>query len=153
MAQARPRSFLSFPANLCAYARAIQKRVYELAEVLGISDALFDPIKTFSGGMRRKLEIIRSLMHRPAILFLDEPTTGLDPMSRKNLWEYLQHVRKGKRTTMFLTTHYLEEAEDADHTCIINHGKIISLSTPMNIKRGLVEEYILIDAKDQKALV
>lgn len=129
-----------------------KKRVYELAEVLDITDALFNPIKTFSGGMRRKLEIIRSLMHRPAILFLDEPTTGLDPVSRKNLWEYLQHVRRGERTTMFLTTHYLDEAEDADRICIINHGKIISLGTPMDIKRGLVEEYILMDAKDQKAL-
>lgn len=129
-----------------------KKRVYELAEVLGITDALFNPIKTFSGGMRRKLEIIRSLMHRPHILFLDEPTTGLDPVSRKNLWEYLQHVRRGERTTMFLTTHYLDEAENADRICIIDHGKIISLGTPAQTKKGLIEEYVLMDAKDRKAL-
>lgn len=129
-----------------------QKLVRELAEVLGISDALFDPIKTFSGGMRRKLEIIRSLMHRPRILFLDEPTTGLDPLSRKNLWEYLQQVRVRERTTMFLTTHYLEEAEDADRICIIDHGKIISIGTPAETKKGLIEEYVLMDAKDRKAL-
>ncbi|MBI3442324.1 MAG: ATP-binding cassette domain-containing protein [Candidatus Sungbacteria bacterium] len=129
-----------------------QKRVRELADVLGISDALFDPIKTFSGGMRRKLEIIRSLMHHPRILFLDEPTTGLDPVSRKNLWEYLRQVRNQERTTVFLTTHYLEEAEDADRICIIDHGKIVSLGTPAEIKKGLIEEYILMDVKDQKAL-
>ncbi|MBI4225027.1 MAG: ATP-binding cassette domain-containing protein [Candidatus Sungbacteria bacterium] len=129
-----------------------KKRVHELANVLGITDALFDPIKTFSGGMRRKLEIIRSLMHRPAILFLDEPTTGLDPVSRKNLWEYLQQMRSQERTTIFLTTHYLDEAENADRICIIDHGKIISLGTPAETKKGLIAEYLLIDAKDRKAL-
>lgn len=129
-----------------------KKRVHELAKVLGINDALFNPIKTFSGGMRRKLEIIRSLMHRPRILFLDEPTTGLDPVSRKNLWGYLQQVRSRERTTMFLTTHYLDEAEDADRICIIDHGKIISLGTPAETKKGLIEEYVLMDAKDRKAL-
>lgn len=129
-----------------------KKRVQELAGVLGISDSLFDPIKTFSGGMRRKLEIIRSLMHRPRILFLDEPTTGLDPVSRKNLWEYLQQVRSQERTTMFLTTHYLDEAEDADRICIIDRGKIVSLGTATETKKDLISEYLLIDAKDRKAL-
>lgn len=129
-----------------------KKRVQELAGVLGISDSLFDPIKTFSGGMRRKLEIIRSLMHRPRILFLDEPTTGLDPVSRKNLWEYLQQVRSQERTTMFLTTHYLNEAEDADRICIIDRGKIVSLGTAAETKKDLIAEYLLIDAKDRKAL-
>ncbi len=94
-------------------------RVGELAEVIGLKNELFKKIKTFSGGMKRKLEIIRSLMHKPKVLFLDEPTSGLDPLSRKNLWEYLTQVRKSEKMTIFLTTHYLEEAEDADNVCII----------------------------------
>lgn len=142
----------SFRPTYALMPEGYKRRVHELAEILGISDALFEPIKTFSGGMRRKLEIIRSLMHRPRILFLDEPTTGLDPVSRKNLWEYLQQVRSRERTTMFLTTHYLEEAETADHICIIDHGKIVSLGTPSETKKGLIEEYVLADAKDRKTL-
>lgn len=112
-------------------------KVYELADILGIRKDLFKPLKTFSGGMKRKLEIIRSLTHNPKILFLDEPTSGLDPLSRKNLWDYLKNVRKKQKTTIFLTTHYLEEAEDADRVCIINKGKIVSFGTPKEIKRKL----------------
>src|SRR3989344_6832756 len=86
-------------------------QVQELAEIVGIQDQLFKPVKTLSGGMKRKMEIIRSLMHKPKVLFLDEPTTGLDPISRQNLWKYLQDIRKTEDITIFLTTHYLEEAE------------------------------------------
>ncbi len=131
---------------------AYQHRINELAAVLGIEKELFKPIKTFSGGMRRKLEIIRDLLHHPKILFLDEPTTGLDPLSRKNLWEYLRHVRATEHTTIFLTTHYLEEAENAERVCVINHGRIRAIGTPATIKGDLVEEYILLDAKDRRAL-
>ena len=74
--------------------------------------------------MYRKLEIIRSLMHRPEVLFLDEPTSGLDPISRRGLWDYLREVRSAEGTTIFLTTHYLEEAEEADRVCVIDHGRI-----------------------------
>jgi ABC-2 type transport system ATP-binding protein len=108
-------------------------RVMELAEILGFKNEIFKPIKTFSGGMKRKLEIMRSLMHRPKVLFLDEPTSGLDPLSRKNLWEYLTQVRIAENTTIFLTTHYLEEAEEADNVCIINQGKIVVEGTPSQI--------------------
>ena len=118
-----------------------QKRVRELAKVLGIEQDLFKPVKTFSGGMKRKLEIVRSLMHKPKVLFLDEPTTGLDPLSRKNLWDYLKQVRVETKMTIFLTTHYLEEAEDADKVCIINHGKIVALGTPEEIKKTLKTTY------------
>lgn len=129
-----------------------KKRVGELAEVLGIQKELNRPIKTFSGGMKRKLEIIRSLMHKPKVLFLDEPTIGLDPISRRDLWRYINQVRNDEKTTVFLTTHYLDEAENADMVCIINHGKIVSLGTPAELKKRLIEEYILLDAKNQKAL-
>lgn len=124
-----------------------KKKVKELSEILEIEKDIFKPIKTFSGGMKRKLEIIRSLIHKPKVLFLDEPTSGLDPLSRKNLWEYLKDVRKKEKTTIFLTTHYLEEAEGADTVCIINHGKIVALGSPSTLKKGaktLEEAYLKI---------
>ncbi|OGK19316.1 ABC transporter ATP-binding protein [Candidatus Roizmanbacteria bacterium RIFCSPLOWO2_12_FULL_40_12] len=129
-----------------------KKRVYELAEILTIEKDLFRPIKTFSGGMKRKLEIVRSLIHKPKVLFLDEPTSGLDPISRKSLWDYLQQVRKEQNTTIFLTTHYLDEAEGTDHVAIVNNGKIISYGTPEKIKQTLVENYLLIDSPDRNKL-
>ncbi|MFY9462826.1 MAG: ATP-binding cassette domain-containing protein [Candidatus Sungiibacteriota bacterium] len=129
-----------------------KKRIAELSEILGIRNELFQPIKTFSGGMRRKLEIMRDLMHQPKILFLDEPTTGLDPVSRKNLWEYLSAVRAKQGTTIFLTTHYLEEAEHADRVLIINHGVIAAIGRPQDIRQELTEEYLLIDAQDHSLL-
>lgn len=132
--------------------KAYQKRVKDLAEILGLGDEIFKPIKTFSGGMKRKLEIIRSLMHKPKVLFLDEPTIGLDPLSRKDLWEYLRKVRHEEGMTIFLTTHYLEEAEQADTICIINKGKIVAHGSPEEIKNNLVEEYLLIDAKNKTRL-
>jgi len=118
-----------------------KERVHALAQVVGIENELTKPVKTFSGGMKRKLEIIRSLMHNPKVLFLDEPTAGLDPISRRNLWEYLGEVRRKENTTIFLTTHYLQEAEEADHICIINKGKIVSFGAPQQIKEHLMKNY------------
>jgi len=112
-----------------------QEKVDELSKVLELSKEIFNPVKTFSGGMKRKLEIMRSLLHRPKILFLDEPTTGLDPISRRNLWTYLQKVRKEQTVTIFLTTHYLEEAEVSDQICVMDKGKILVLGTPDEIKK------------------
>jgi ABC-2 type transport system ATP-binding protein len=132
--------------------RAYKQQVGELAAILGIEDEIFKPIKTFSGGMKRKLEIIRSLIHRPRVLFLDEPTSGLDPASRRNLWDYLRQVRQQSGTTIFLTTHYLEESEEADTVCIINKGKIVSYGTPDQIKADLIQHYLLIDAHDRARL-
>jgi ABC-2 type transport system ATP-binding protein len=132
--------------------REYKERIRELATVLRIEKDIFKPIKTLSGGMRRKLEIVRSLMHRPKILFLDEPTTGLDPISRRNLWGYLQDVRKSEKLTIFLTTHYLEEGEDADRICVINNGKIVSLAQPHEFKKNLVKECLIVDADDRPKL-
>ncbi|MDR3310125.1 MAG: ATP-binding cassette domain-containing protein [Oscillospiraceae bacterium] len=117
--------------------KAYRDRVLELADVVGITDALFKPIKKLSGGMQRKLEIIRSLIHTPKILFLDEPTQGLDAVSRRSLWEYLNGVRRENGTTVFLTTHYIDEAEIADNVCIINHGKIAACCSPTELKSTL----------------
>lgn len=122
-------------------------KIHELAEVLDLKDDMYKPVKSFSGGMKRKLEIIRSLTHSPKILFLDEPTTGLDPLSRRNLWKYLQYVRETEKTTVFLTTHYLEEAEESDYLCVMSSGKIVSQGTPKEIKNELIEDFIRVDSK------
>jgi ABC-2 type transport system ATP-binding protein len=132
--------------------RAYQQQVQELSAVLEIEQDMFKPVKRFSGGMKRKLEIVRSLIHQPKVLFLDEPTVGLDPSSRRNLWEYLRNVRRERGTTVFLTTHYLDEAEQSDRICIINRGTIVSYGTPMQIKSDLIEEYLVLDADDREQL-
>ena len=127
-------------------------KVEELAEVVGLGADLFKLLKTFSGGMQRKLEIIRSLMPDPQVLFLDEPSAGLDALSRSNLWQYLQQVRRLKQTTIFLTTHYIEEAEDADHVCIVNKGQVALHTTPDKMKQRLIDRYILVDSPDHDRL-
>ncbi len=132
--------------------RAYQEQVSELAALLGLEQDMGKPVKKFSGGMRRKLEIIRSLLHRPGVLFLDEPTAGLDPVSRRTLWEYLRQVRRERGTTIFLTTHYLDEAEEADETCIINHGRIVAQGSPEKVKAQLTESYLVLDADNHSQL-
>ena len=138
-------SFTSMP-------RAYREQVERLAGLLGISDVLGKPVKKLSGGMQRKLEIVRSLLHQPKILFLDEPTAGLDPQSRRNLWDYLRAIRAEGGVTLFLTTHYLEEAEQVDNVCVINTGRIVSLGTPAEVKAQLVQDYLLLDAADREQL-
>jgi ABC-2 type transport system ATP-binding protein len=132
--------------------RAYREQIETLSTILGIKEDLFRSVKTYSGGMKRKLEIVRSLLHRPRVLFLDEPTAGLDPSSRRSLWDYLQLVRKKHGTTVFLTTHYLEEAEQAESICMMKKGHIVARGTPTQIKAELVQEYVLIDAEDRTAL-
>jgi ABC-2 type transport system ATP-binding protein len=132
--------------------RSYRDRVHELAALVGLENEMFKQVKKFSGGMRRKLEIIRSLLHKPRVLFLDEPTSGLDPVSRRNLWEYLGKVRYESGTTIFLTTHYLEEAEEADKICMINQGRILSFGSPQQVKAKMIEHYLLIDAEDRSQL-
>jgi ABC-2 type transport system ATP-binding protein len=125
----------------------------ELAQLLGIKDDMNKPVKAFSGGMKRKLEIMRSLTHSPRILFLDEPTTGLDPISRRSVWEYLAHMRKTEKITVFLTTHYLDEAENADNVTIMNKGRIMMSDTVSNIKERLKSDYILLSAQNPDNLI
>jgi ABC-2 type transport system ATP-binding protein len=131
---------------------AYRERVRELSAILGIEREMFKAVKTFSGGMKRKLEIVRSLMHRPRVLFLDEPTSGLDAASRRALWDYLREVRAETRATVFLTTHYLDEAEDADRICILDKGRIVAEGTPARVKQELTHEYLVVDAADRDAL-
>ena len=132
---------------------AYQNRVLELAEIVGIREALFKPIKKLSGGMQRKLEIIRSLIHTPKVLFLDEPTQGLDAVSRRSLWEYINNVRRQNGTTVFLTTHYIDEAEHVDKVCIINRGKIAISGTPEEMKSSLLKQELILDAENREQLV
>lgn len=141
-----------FRPSFASMPRDYREQVERLAGLLGIADALGKPVKKLSGGMQRKLEIVRSLLHRPKILFLDEPTAGLDPQSRRNLWDYLRTIRNESGVTLFLTTHYLEEAEQVDRVCVINTGRIVSLGTPAEVKAQLVQDYLLLDAANREQL-
>ena len=138
-----------FRPSFALMPREYRRQVTELAELLDLGADLKKPVRKFSGGMRRKLEIVRSLLHRPRVLFLDEPTSGLDPISRRSLWEYLGRVRAESGATIFLTTHYLEEAEGADEICILNQGRIVAFGTPEAVKAELVREYVLLDAAER----
>ena len=129
-----------------------RRQVEEWSDLLGLGRHIFQPVKTYSGGMLRKLEIVRSLVHRPHVLFLDEPTTGLDAPSRRALWSYLRDVRGAHGTTIVLTSHYLEEAEQADRICVIDAGRIVATGSPAELTAALADEYLLVDAEDRPAL-
>lgn len=131
---------------------AYRRQVGDLADLLGLGADLFKPAKKMSGGMIRKLEIIRGLMHRPRVLFLDEPTAGLDAASRRSLWDYLKQVRDRGETTIFLTTHYLDEAEEAGRICILDKGRVVKLGTPAELKAELLQEYLVLDSSDRGRL-
>ena len=133
-------------------ASGYRRQVQEWTELLGLGRDIFKPVRTYSGGMLRKLEIVRSLVHRPSVLFLDEPTTGLDAPSRRALWSYLRDVRAAHGTTIVLTSHYLEEAEQADRICIIDHGRVVAEGTPARLKADLSRESLVVDALDRAAL-
>ena len=129
-----------------------RRQVEDWAELLGLGRDIFRPVRTYSGGMLRKLEIVRSLVHRPRVLFLDEPTTGLDAPSRRALWSYLRDVRATNATTIVLTSHYLEEAEQADRICVIDAGRVIATGSPSELTSALASEYLLVDAADRAGL-
>jgi ABC-2 type transport system ATP-binding protein len=131
---------------------AYRAQIRELAALLGIERELGKPVKTFSGGMRRKLEILRSLLHRPRVLFLDEPTVGLDPASRRALWDELTETRKEHGVTVFLTTHYLDEAEQADAICIVKGGRVVAQGSPDKLKAELLQASLVVDAADRDRL-
>jgi ABC-2 type transport system ATP-binding protein len=133
-------------------APAYRRQVEDWSELLELGRDIFRPVRTYSGGMLRKLEIVRSLVHRPAVLFLDEPTTGLDAPSRRALWSYLRDVREANGTTIVLTSHYLEEAEQADRICVIDAGRIVAEGTPAQLTATLASGYLEVDANDRAAL-
>ncbi len=113
-------------------------RIKYLVDIVGLEERANDLVATYSGGMRRRLEIARGLLHRPYILFLDEPTIGLDPQSRRVIWELLQRIRSESKLTIFITTHYMEEADIlCNRIAIIDYGKIMALDSPSNLKRSI----------------
>jgi ABC-2 type transport system ATP-binding protein len=131
-----------------------QQRITELLNLVELEDRKNDIVKTFSGGMRRRLEIARGLLHHPAVLFLDEPTLGLDPQTRNHLWLYIAKLSKEHGITIILTTHYMEEADRlCNRIAIIDHGKIIALDTPSNLKNGMGGDVVTIKSSDPSAIV
>lgn len=110
------------------------ERIEPFRQPFDLDEIMHQNYGTLSGGQRRRVDIVRALIHQPKILFLDEPTTGLDPRSRRTLWDYLTKLRQSRNMTIFLTTHYMEEADDADHVVIMDQGKIIEDDTPENLK-------------------
>ena len=152
--------YLSAEQNLLfhAYAYAIpgavrRTRIEELLRMVELWDRRSSSARSFSGGMKRRLEIARGLLHHPRVLFLDEPTIGLDPQTRRHIWDYLQRVREQERITLFLTTQYLDEAEGCDRIAIIDRGEIIALDTPDGLKRRVGGDLVTIgDAQFQLVL-
>ena len=132
----------------------VNERVEELRSLVDIGDALHQPIKSYSGGMKRRLDLVAALVHNPQILFLDEPTTGLDPVSRAKVWQEVRRLNKELGMTIFLTTQYLEEADQlADRIGIINNGKIVAEGTPRELKRKSGKDQIIVATTRQSDVV
>ena len=125
-----------------------EERINEVLELVELTDRKNDRVKKYSGGMRRRLEIARGLMHHPKILFLDEPTLGLDPQSREHIWKYIENLAKQNRMTIIITTHYMDEADKlCDRLAIIDKGKIVVMGSPKKLKKDLGGDIIRLKAK------
>lgn len=128
-------------------------RIQSVIELVRLEDRVDTFVSTYSGGMRRRLEIARGLLHYPKVLFLDEPTIGLDPQSREHIWDYIQKLREREGMTIVLTTHYMEEADRlCDRVAIIDHGRIVALDRPSNLKKGLGGDTITLGTDDGRVL-
>lgn len=130
--------------------REIKRRIEELLHFVGLYERRDDLVKRFSGGMKRRLEVARGLMHNPKVLFLDEPTLGLDPQTRTNLWEFITKLPSRSNVTVFMTTHYMEEAEVCDRIAIIDNGRIIATGSPDDLKKTIGGDVIYIKTTDNK---
>lgn len=128
------------------------KRFEELARILDFSEFANRALNKLSGGQRRRIDIARALLHEPEILILDEPTTGLDPQTRKLLWDVVETLRKEQKLTVFLTTHYMEEAADADYVIIIDSGKIAAEGSPLELKNRYVGDYVTVYGADEQTV-
>ena len=128
-----------------------RQRIDELLQVVELADRANSLVRTFSGGMKRRLEIARGVLHHPQVLFLDEPTLGLDPQTRKHIWDYLNELRRREGVTLFMTTHYMDEAEFCDRIAIIDRGQIVALGTPVELKGRIGGDVITVSVGDVPA--
>lgn len=131
---------------------AFEKRLQELAKLLQFEDLLKRPVGKLSGGQRRRIDIARALLHKPRLLILDEPTTGLDPQTRKLLWDVIADLRRQENMTVFLTTHYMEEAAEADYVVILDSGRIVAEGTPLALKNAYTRDYITLYGVDEETV-
>lgn len=129
--------------------RQLNERMDMVLDIVDLNDRRKSLVRTFSGGMKRRLEIARGLLHAPKVLFLDEPTVGLDPQSRNAIWEHIRRLRDETGITIFMTTHYMEEAESCDRIAVIDHGKIQAIDTPAALKRGVGGDLITLSGDEQ----
>jgi ABC-2 type transport system ATP-binding protein len=132
---------------------AMNERIAQVLEMVDLSDRKDSKVQTFSGGMKRRLEIARGLLHSPRVLFLDEPTVGLDPQTRAAIWNYIKQLKDTEDITIFLTTHYMEEAEYCDRIAIIDHGEIVVLDTPEKLKANVGKDRVQIETGDDEAAI
>lgn len=147
------RDNLKFRASLYGITgEKFEARLKELDDLLHFSEFINRPVGKLSGGQKRKIDVARALIHKPKLLILDEPTTGLDPMTRKTLWEVIYSLQKSTGMTVFLTTHYMEEAAEADYVVIIDHGKIAAEGTPLELKNKYTGDFITLYTNDENAV-
>jgi len=145
---------LRFHADLYGVPRQqLAPRMRQVLEMVGLWDRRQAVVATYSGGMKRRLEIARGLLHAPRVLFLDEPTVGLDPQTRSSIWEYINDLKQREDITIFLTTHYMDEAENCDRIAIIDHGKIVAIDTPENLKASVGKDRVQIRTADDQTAI
>ncbi|HEX3562628.1 MAG TPA: ATP-binding cassette domain-containing protein [Solirubrobacterales bacterium] len=153
-------SYLTAEQNLRLHAELygveadlVKPRMRQVMEMVGLWERRDSPVGLFSGGMRRRLEIARGLMHSPRVLFLDEPTIGLDPQTRSSIWTYIGELKENEDITIFMTTHYMDEAEFCDRIAIMDHGEIVVLDTPAALKASVGADRVRIDTDDDEAAI
>jgi ABC-2 type transport system ATP-binding protein len=134
-------------------AAAVEPRMRQVLEMVGLWDRRDSVVMTYSGGMKRRLEIARGLLHAPHVLFLDEPTVGLDPQTRASIWEYINELKRREDITIFLTTHYMDEAEHCERIAIIDHGQIVAIDTPEALKASVGKDRVQIHTADDQAAI
>lgn len=131
---------------------SLSKRITEILERVGLADRAKEKAETFSGGMQRRLELAKGLLHGPRVLLLDEPTTGLDPGARRDVWQYLRILRDEERVTVLVTTHLMEEAERCDRLAILNEGRLVALGTPAELKREIGGDVIVLETTQPESV-
>jgi ABC-2 type transport system ATP-binding protein len=153
-------SYLTAEQNLRLHAElygvevaVVRPRMRQVLEMVGLWERRNSPVRTFSGGMRRRLEIARGLMHSPRVLFLDEPTIGLDPQTRRSIWSYIRLLKDNEEITIFMTTHYMDEAELCDRIAIMDRGEIVGLDTPGALKARVGADRVQIETDDDEAAI